>query len=279
MVEAAVAGCEAAQNGRKTQVKVELQDKVVIITGAGRGIGAEVARVSAEAGASVVLVSRTAEQLEAVATQIRDAGGRALVHACDLAEKGSDKAIVDATIAEFGRVDVLVNNAAMNYVANLVMSKDDRWHELYELNLFSMVSLSRRVLKQFIRKKSGRIINISSVSAKVGASYNAAYASSKAAMIGFTKSVAREVAKLGITVNAVCPWHVDTEMVRQSMGKRAKMFGKTAEQYLEGIVAENPQGRMMTAREIAATCVFLMSDDARGITGQSLNVDGGFVMD
>jgi len=260
-------------------VQVQLRDQVVIITGAGRGIGAEVARVSVEAGAHVVLVARTAPQLEAVAEEVRDAGGRALVCAQDLTEAGADKAVVDAAMAEFGRVDVLVNNAAMNYVANLVMSKDDRWRELYDLNLFSMVALTRRVLKPLIRKKSGRIINISSVSAKVGASYNAAYASSKAAMIGFTKSVAREVAKLGITVNAVCPWHVDTEMVREAMGKRAKMFGKTAEEYLEGIIAENPQGRIMTAREIAATCVFLMSEDARGINGQALNVDGGFVMD
>lgn len=260
-------------------MKVQLQGQVVIITGAGRGIGREVARVSAEAGAKVVLVARSADQLEAAAAEIQQGGGEALVHACDLSQPGTDKAIVDATLARFERVDVLVNNAAMNYVANLVMSKDDRWHELYELNLFSMVALTRRVLKQLIRRKSGRIINISSVSAKVGASYNAAYASSKAAMIGFTKSVAREVARLGITVNAVCPWHVDTEMVREAMGRRAKMFGKTTEQYLEGIIAENPQGRIMTAREIAATCVFLMSEDARGITGQAINVDGGFVMD
>ncbi|MCA9706846.1 MAG: SDR family oxidoreductase [Myxococcales bacterium] len=260
-------------------MKIELQQQVVIITGAGRGIGAEVARVSAEAGAAVVLVARTAEQLEAVAAEIEGAGGQALVHACDLSQAGADKAVVDAALARFGRVDVLVNNAAVNYVANLVMSKDERWRQLYDLNLFATVALTRRVLKQLIRRRSGRIINVSSVSAKVGASYNAAYASSKAAMIGFTKSVAREVARLGITVNAVCPWHVDTEMVREAMGQRAKMFGKTTEQYLEGITAENPQGRIMTAREIAATCVFLMSEEARGITGQAINVDGGFVMD
>ena len=260
-------------------MKVELKDRVVIVTGAGRGIGREVALVAAEAGAAVVLVARTAPQLEAVAAAVREAGGRALVHACDLAQEPAAAAVVEAAVAEFGRVDVLVNNAAMNYVANLVMSKDDRWRELYEVNLFATVRLTRQVLRRLIRQKSGRIINVSSVSAKVGASYNAAYASSKAAMIGFTKSVAREVAKLGITVNAVCPWHVDTEMVREAMTQRAKMFGKTTDEYLAEIIAENPQGRIMTAREIAATCVFLMSDDARGITGQAINVDGGFVME
>ncbi len=260
-------------------MKVELKDQVVIITGAGRGIGREVAMVAAEAGAAVVLVARTEEQLQAVAAAVREAGGRALVQACDLAQEPAAAKVVEAAVAEYGRVDVLVNNAAMNYVANLVMSKDDRWRELYDLNLFATVRLTRQVMKRLIRQKSGRIINVSSVSAKVGASYNAAYASSKAAMIGFTKSVAREVAKLGITVNAVCPWHVDTEMVREAMGQRAKMFGKTTDEYLADIIAENPQGRIMTAREIAATCVFLMSDDARGITGQAINVDGGFVMD
>lgn len=260
-------------------MQVRLQDEVVIITGAGRGIGKEVALVAAEAGARVVLVARTESQLRQVAALVRDAGGQALVHACDLAEPEAAAGVVDAALAEYGRIDVLVNNAATNYVANLVMSKDERWRELYEVNVFAMVRLTRLVLKRMIRQKSGRIINISSVSAKVGAAYNAAYASSKAAMIGFTKSVAREVAKLGITVNAVCPWHVDTEMVRDAMASRAKMFGKTTDEYLAGIIAENPQGRIMTAREMAATCVFLMSHDARGITGQAINVDGGYVMD
>lgn len=260
-------------------MQVELTDQVVIVTGAGRGIGKAVALAAARAGAAVVLVSRTESQLLAVAAEVREQGGKALVHACDLAEPDSAKAIVDATIKEFGRLDVLVNNAAMNYVANLVMSKDDKWHELYEVNLFATVRLTRQAIRRMIRQKSGRIINVSSVSAKVGAAYNSAYASSKAAMIGFTKSVAREVSKIGITVNAVCPWHVETEMVHDAMTKRAKMFGKGPEEYLQEIIAKNPQQRIMTAEEMAGTCLFLMSPEARGITGQSINVDGGFVMD
>ncbi|MCH9682049.1 MAG: SDR family oxidoreductase [Deltaproteobacteria bacterium] len=260
-------------------MQVELTDQVVIITGAGRGIGKQVALAAANSGADVVLVSRTQAQLEQVAQEVRDIGREALVHACDLSDADAPKAIVTATIERFGRVDVLVNNAAMNYVANLVMSKDEQWAQVYELNVFAMVRLTRLVLRHLIRRKAGRIINISSVSAKMGAAYNSAYSSSKAAMFGFTKSVAREVARLGITVNAVCPWHVDTEMVREAMAQRAKMFGKTTEQYLADVVAENPQGRIMTAEEMAATCLFLMSHGARGITGQTINVDGGFVME
>ncbi len=259
-------------------MKVELQEQVVVVTGAGRGIGKAVALASAGAGARVVLVARTAEQLEAAAVEIREAGGEALVHAADLTDPAAARAIVDAAIEAVGRVDVLVNNAATNYVANLVMAKEDDWRRVYEINVFAMMRLTKLVLKRLIRQKSGRIINISSVSAQVGAAYNAAYASSKAAMIGFTKSVAREVSKLGITVNAVCPWHVETEMVREAMGKRAKMFGKTTEEYLAEIIAQNPQQRIMTAEEMAGTCVFLMSHQARGITGQAINVDGGFVM-
>ncbi len=260
-------------------MQVELTDQVVIVTGAGRGIGREVALAAARSGADVVLVSRTKAQLDAVAQQVEEIGRSALVHACDLADPASPKAIVDATMERFGRMDVLVNNAARNYVANLVMSKDAQWEQVYELNVFAMVRLTRLVLRHLIRRKSGRIINISSVSAKMGAAYNSAYSSSKAAMFGFTKSVAREVAKLGITVNAVCPWHVDTEMVREAMAKRAKMFGKTTEEYLADVVADNPQGRIMTAQEMAATCLFLMSHGARGITGQTINVDGGYVME
>ena len=145
--------------------------------------------------------------------------------------------------------------------------------------MFSVFTLTQRVLKQMIRQKSGRIINISSVSAKLGASYGSAYAASKAAMIGFSKSVAREVAKVGITSNAICPWHVDTELVQEAMANRAKMFGKDTESYIAGIVEHMPQKRLITVREVGGLALFLMSDEARGITGQSLNVCGGSVMD
>ncbi|MBC8072105.1 MAG: SDR family oxidoreductase [Deltaproteobacteria bacterium] len=248
------------------------------MTGAGRGIGREIAMVSAQAGAAVVLVARTASQLDEVAAHIEGAGGRALAIPADIAEPETASKIVAETMEKLGRIDVLVNNAATNYVANLVMSKDEGWRKVYELNVFAVMRLTQAALKQMIRRKSGRIINIGSVSGELGASYNSAYASSKAAIDGFTRSVAREVAKLGITSNSIRPWHVDTELVHDAMASRAKLFGKTAEEYLEGIIAQSPQKRLITAREVAALAVFLMSDDARGITGQSLNVCGGFSM-
>ena len=148
-----------------------------------------------------------------------------------------------------------------------------------DVNVKGTYLFARAALRHMIRQKSGRIINISSVSAKVGAAYNSAYASSKAAMIGFTKSIARETAKVGITANAICPWHVDTELVHEAMAGRAKMFGKTAEEYLAEIVEHSPQQRLITAREVGAVALLLMSHEGRGITGQALNVCGGSVMD
>jgi NAD(P)-dependent dehydrogenase (short-subunit alcohol dehydrogenase family) len=260
-------------------VKIDLTGQVVLVTGAGRGIGREIALMSADAGASVVLASRSAQQLAAVAGEVETRGGKALAVPTDITDGAALTALVERTIEAFDRIDVLVNNAATNYVANLVMSKEQKVRELYDVNVFPLFSLTKLVLRHMIRQKSGRIVNISSVSAKVGAAYNSAYASSKAAMIGFTKSVARETARVGITCNAICPWHVDTELVHEAMAGRAKMFGKTAEEYLAEIVEHSPQQRLITAREVGAVALLLMSHEGRGITGQALNVCGGSVMD
>jgi 3-oxoacyl-[acyl-carrier protein] reductase len=267
------------RGGPLVAVQIKLEGQVAIVTGAGRGIGREIALMTAEAGARVALVARSEEQLKSVAAEIREAGGEALALVTDVTDRDAVKAMVKRVTTEWGRVDVLVNNAATNYVANLVMAKDADIRRVYEVNVFAVFSCTQTVLRSMIRQKSGRIINISSVSAKVGAAYNSAYASSKAALIGFTKSVARETAKIGITCNAICPWHVDTELVHDAMTARAKMFGKTAEEYLAEIVSHSPQQRLITCREVGALALLLMSDEGRGITGQALNVDGGSVMD
>jgi 3-hydroxybutyrate dehydrogenase len=226
-----------------------------------------------------VLAARSKEQLEDVATIIEAGGGAAHVVPGDLREPPATDALVTAALARFSRIDVLVNNAGANSVANLVMSKEEDTRLVYELNVFALTRLTKAVVRQMIRAKWGRIINISSVSAKFGAAYNSAYASSKAAVLGFTRSVARETAQLGITCNAICPWHVDTQLVGEAMARRAKMFGKTAEAYLAEVVASSPMKRLVEAREVAGLSVFLMSDYAAAITGQSLNVCGGTMME
>lgn len=265
--------------GPLRSVKIDLSEQGVIVTGAGRGIGREIALMAAEAGARIVLAARSARQLEDVAAEVRERGAEAFAVPTDVTDADAVKALVKTTLDAFGRLDVLVNNAATNYVASLVMAKEDSIRALYDVNVFAAFRCTQAALRHMIRQRSGRIVNISSVSAKVGAAYNSAYASSKAALIGFTKSIARETARVGITCNAICPWHVDTELVHEAMANRAKMFGKTAEEYLDEIVAGSPQQRLITAREVGAVAMLLMSHEGRGITGQAINVCGGTVMD
>jgi NAD(P)-dependent dehydrogenase (short-subunit alcohol dehydrogenase family) len=143
------------------------------------------------------------------------------------------------------------------------------------VNVFGTYYCTKEALRHMIRAKSGRIINISSVAAKVGVAYSSSYSATKASVIGFTKSVARETARLGITANSICPWHVDTELLHEAMANRAKMFGKSAEEYLQLIVDESPQRRLITAQEVAALALYLASPLAAGITGQAINLCGG----
>jgi acetoacetyl-CoA reductase len=259
-------------------VKISLEGQVVLVTGAGRGIGRKIAEMAADAGAAVVLAARTEEQIRAVAEGIDEKGGKALAVPTDVTNAEAIDHLVGKTRETYGRIDVLVNNAGMNYIANLVMSKEEQWRAVFEVNLFSVYRLTRAVLRDMIKQKSGRIINISSVAGKVGAAFNSSYAASKAAVDGFTRSVALETAKIGITVNAICPWHVDTELLHFGMGKRGQMFGQSAEAYIEKMVKDSPQERLVTAEEVAGTAIFLMSKEAAGITGQSINVSGGTVM-
>jgi NAD(P)-dependent dehydrogenase (short-subunit alcohol dehydrogenase family) len=260
-------------------MNIDLHRKVVIVTGAGRGIGREIALMSAEANAAVVLAARSKPQLEEVQAAIASKGGTAHVVPIDLRESNAAGDLVKATLERFERVDILVNNAAATTIANVVMQKEDDLRAVYDLNVFALIGLTQLAIRHMIRARWGRVINISSVSAKHGAAYNNAYASSKAAVLGFTRSLARETAQLGITCNAICPWHVKTDFVDDAMGRRAKMFGKTAEAYLAEIVAASPMKRLIEAREVAGLAVYLMSDFAAGMTGQSLNVCGGMLME
>jgi NAD(P)-dependent dehydrogenase (short-subunit alcohol dehydrogenase family) len=261
-------------------MKIDLTGKVVLVTGAGRGIGRQIALMSAGAGASVVLAARSKDQLEEVAAAIQS-GGSGAAHAFPVDLRGPDAAdaLMKSAVDRFGKVDVLVNNAGANSIANLVMSKEEDFRAVYELNVFAVFRLTKLAVRQMIRARWGRIINISSVSAKYGSAYNSAYASSKAAVLGFTRSVARETAQLGITSNAICPWHVKTDLVDEAMGRRARMFGKTADDYLAEIVASSPMKRLIEAHEVGGLAVYLMSEHAAGITGQSLNVCGGMMME
>ncbi len=253
----------------------DLREAVVVVTGAGRGIGREIADRFAQAGAAVVLASRTEGELNEVAETIRADGGRALAVPTDVTDGSQVEQLRSIVLDEFGQIDTLINNAGTSYVANVVMSDDQRWRDVFETNVIGVYLCTKALLRPMIQAERGQIINIASVAGQVGAAYNSAYATSKAAVIGFTKSVAREVAGLGITANAICPWHVETELSAHTMEARGKMFGKTAEEYLAGLVTESPQRRLISTTEVAALAVFLASPDAQGITGQAINLSGG----
>jgi len=254
-----------------------LTGQVAIVTGASRGIGREIAIAFAEAGAAVVLAARDRERLDEVTQFVKSGGGAALCVPTDITQPAAVHSLTHAALTQFGRVNILVNNAGTNYISSMVLSNDDRWKQTFDINVFGVYYCIKAVLPSMIRAKSGRIINIASVAGAVGAAHNSAYSAAKAAVIGLTKSVALEVAKLGITCNAICPWHVDTVMMREAMNARAAMFGSNGEDYLEKVLAHSPQRRLIQPREVASLALFLSSENAVGITGQALNQCGGVV--
>ena len=257
---------------------LDLSDQVHIITGAGRGIGLATAKLIAQAGGLPVMVARSPEQIGDEAQTLVGSGLKAEAYQLDVTDPDGCKAMVRHVRSTHGRVDGLINNAATNIVANLVMCKESTWRPLFELNLFSVMRLSQLCLKPMIAAKYGRIVNLSSVAAKVGASYNSVYSASKAAVDGFTRSLALEVAKLGITVNAVAPSQVDTKLLRLGMAARGKISGLDTETMIDEVTAGNPLGRVLQPQEVAESVVHLLSPSAGAVTGQSWNVCGGVAL-
>jgi NAD(P)-dependent dehydrogenase (short-subunit alcohol dehydrogenase family) len=247
-----------------------LNDKVALITGGGRGIGRAIALAFAEAGARIVVAARTREQVEAVAQEI---GGNAVAVVCDVASPAS----VAEMFADL-KPDILVNNAGIAESAALVQTTDELWQRHLAINLSGTFYCTRAALPAMLERKWGRIINIASIAAKAGAPYIAAYAASKHGVLGLTRSVALEVATSGVTVNAICPGYVETEMVDRGVARITQRTGRSAEEALDMLKRMSPQNRLVTAEEVAALALLLASDEGRGITGQGINIDGGTVM-
>lgn len=254
-----------------------LKGKVAIVTGASRGIGREIAVALAQSGAAVVVAARDASALSELTATITSRGGNALPVPTDVTDQSAVRTLMGRTVEQFGSIDVLINNAGTNYISSLMLSNDTRWKQIFDTNVFGAYHCTKAVLPTMIRAKSGRIVNIASIAGVTGAAHNSAYSAAKAALIGFTKSIALEVARLGITCNAICPWHVDTTMMREAMKARAAMFGDNGEDYISKIVAHHPQRRLIKPEEVAALALFLSSEEAAGITGQALNQCGGAV--
>lgn len=253
-----------------------LDDKIALITGGGRGIGRAIALSFAREGASVVVSARTKDQVEAVANEI---GANALSLICDVADVESVKQMFANAQKAFGRgPDILVNNAGIAESAPLVHTDDELWHRHLAINLSGSFYCTRAALPSMIKGKWGRIINIASIAGKTGAPYISAYSASKHGLIGLTRSVALEVATLGITVNAICPGYVDTQMTTRAIENITSKTQRSSEEALEILEKTSPQNRLITPEEVAAVALLLASEAGQGINGQAINVDGGTVL-
>jgi len=258
---------------------VPIEGKNAVVTGGGRGIGAACARALARAGAAVVVAARTRAQVEAVAADLCADGRDVQALTVDVADPASVEALrAGAEAALGGPVDILVNNAGIAHSAPIRALALEDWNRLLAVNATGTFLCTKAFLGGMIGRKWGRVVNVASIAARAGAAYIAGYAASKHAVLGFTRCAAVEVAKDGITVNAVCPGYVDTEMTRESLARIAQKTGLPEAKALESILAQTPQRRLIRAEEVADLVLWLCGDAAAGVNGQGICMDGGGVL-
>ncbi len=244
-----------------------LANQIAVITGAGRGIGHAIALKFAQAGADVVCVSRTPETAQRTASEIQALGRKAWAQPVDVSNGEAVAAASEKILAEAGRVDILVNNAGVTRDGLLMRMSDEDWDGVVNTNLRGAFLFTRALSRAFIKQRSGRIINVASVIGLIGNAGQCNYAASKAGLIGFTKSFAREVASRGITVNALAPGFIETDMT-----------SGLSEDLKSEVLKRIPMNRFGQSEDIAEAALFLASPAARYITGQVLAIDGGMVM-
>ena len=258
---------------------IELRGRTALVSGASRGIGRTIALALAEAGADVALTARNPSDLELVAGQVRARGVRAVALACDITQADQVSRLPGELEASFGQISILVNNAGYAESHKFLNHPDDLWQRHLEVNLTGTFRMSRAFAPSMVAGDWGRIINIASVAGKVGGRYTAAYTASKHGVLGLTRTLALELAAHNITVNAVCPGYVDTEMTARAIRNIVERTGRSEQQARAALESTSPQNRLMAPEEVAAVVVLLASDIAGGINGQAINLDGGQVMD
>jgi 3-oxoacyl-[acyl-carrier protein] reductase len=245
-----------------------LENKVALVTGAALGIGAGIAEMFASHGAIVYLLDINLQAARQRATLIAAQGGKAEAMACDVSQRADLAAAAGRALADHGRIDILVNNAGIYPRKAFLETTESDWDRMQEVNMKSMYHACQLVLPPMMQQGSGRIINISSVTVWLGAEHLVHYVSSKAAALGFTRSLAREVGRYNIHVNCITPGAIRTE------GEDVHADPKI----IAGIVEQQCHKRRILPRDVAGACVFLASELSGGMTGQALNVDGGLVM-
>jgi 3-oxoacyl-[acyl-carrier protein] reductase len=247
---------------------VRLKDKVAIVTGAGQGIGQAIALLGAREGARVALVDWNQETGAETLRQMESAGGEGIFWAADISQDSEVQKVVEGVQRHWGRIDILVNNAGFDRPSGIFKIKMDDWEAVLGIHLKAAMMFMHHVMPIMREQKAGQIVNMSSIYGKIGGKGEIAYATAKAGLLGLTKSVAKEVGKFGIRVNAVLPGLTETPAIRTMM----------AEKFKQEILAQTPLGRMAQPEEIARAVLFLASDDASYITGAGLEVSGGWEM-
>lgn len=254
------------------------EGRVAVVTGGGRGIGAEVARRLAREGAAVAVAARSEEEIGALAGELRGSGVRAVGVPCDVTDEGSVAALAREVEAQLGPADVLVNNAGIASSAPLARITLQEWNRIFTVNATGTFLCTRAFLPGMMERGRGRVVNVASIAGVTGARYIAAYAASKHAVVGLTRSAATEAASHGVTVNAVCPGYVDTAMTDESVARIVEKTGLDPGEVRSRLAKANPQGRLLEAGEVASLVVYLCGPEAGGINGQALVLDGGGIL-
>jgi len=250
---------------KKTRrIQVDLNGQTALVTGASRGIGKAIALALGQAGAKVACVARSEKKLAETVEAITTAGGTAKAYPADVTDSAATQQVIESVVEEWGQLDVLVNNAGITRDTLIPRMSDEEWDDVIATNLRSVFLYTRSAIQEMMRKRSGRIINLSSVSGIMGNPGQANYSASKAGIIGLTQTVAREIAGRKVTVNAICPGFVATEMT-DALGPAVQ----------DEVKKRVPAKRLGDADEIADAVLFLASDSAAYITGHVLVVDGG----
>ena len=246
---------------------MEFKDKIVLVTGSTRGIGRSVAEAFAQQGATSIIIGRSQETVDALCKDLVDKGLNVDGYSCDVSNLENVQETVNKVLDKHKRIDILINNAGITKDNLLLRLKEDDWDQVISVNLKGVFNFTKAVTKSMLKARQGKIINIASIIGIIGNAGQANYAASKAGVIGFSKSVAKELASRGITVNVIAPGYIETDMTDE-LGEKAK----------EEVLKQVPLGRLGIASDIAGVSLFLASQGANYITGQTIVVDGGMAI-